>query len=199
VTWDPVRSDYLITTSRDKTIKIWDIRTEKATTVPTDFVTMYTACSPDGNTLAMGNPENVITFLDLRKLKIEGTIPIQPDDAYEISWNPTGDLLFVATGEGTINVYEYPSLKQAYVINAHTGTCFCIKFDPKKRQDRIGSLVFLLLSLFSHPKPARSLCFQILCHWKRGYLGGVVGYQRADLPPHLQQALLASEDNWLQL
>lgn len=148
VTWDPVRPEYLITTSRDKSVKVWDTRVEKATTVQTDSINMYTAFSPDGNTLAIGNMDNVINFLDIRKLKFENQINIQPDEAYEISWNPTGDLFFVTTGEGTVNVYEYPSLKQSYVINAHTGTCSCIKFDPKKRQF-LNFLSFFSFSLVS--------------------------------------------------
>jgi len=56
----------------------------------------------------------------------------------EITWNLTGDLFLLTTSQGTINVLEYPSLKEVHIVNAHPSNCFCIKFDPK------GRLFFIL-------------------------------------------------------
>jgi len=59
--------------------------------------------SPDGHTIAVGNKEDLITFIDMRTLK-----PISEQqfnfEVNEISWNNESDLFFLTNGLGCVYV-----------------------------------------------------------------------------------------------
>lgn len=58
----------------------------------------------------------------------------------EIKWNHAGDQFLLTTGNGTLNVLEYPTLKEAVPpIPAHTANCICIEYDPKGKYFATGS------------------------------------------------------------
>jgi THO complex subunit 3 len=57
----------------------------------------------------------------------------------EFGWNFAGDLFFLTTGQGTVRVLEYPSLKPVCTIEAHTANCFVLDFDPRGRFMATGS------------------------------------------------------------
>jgi len=59
--------------------------------------------SPDGHTIAVGNKEDLITFIDMRTLK-----PISEQqfnfEVNEMSWNNESDLFFLTNGLGCVYV-----------------------------------------------------------------------------------------------
>lgn len=59
--------------------------------------------SPDGHTIAVGNKEDLITFIDMRILK-----PISEQqfnfEVNEMSWNNESDLFFLTNGLGCVYV-----------------------------------------------------------------------------------------------
>lgn len=59
--------------------------------------------SPDGRTIAVGNKEDLITFIDMRTLK-----PISEQqfnfEVNEMSWNNESDLFFLTNGLGCVYV-----------------------------------------------------------------------------------------------
>jgi THO complex subunit 3 len=59
--------------------------------------------SPDGHTIAVGNKEDLITFIDMRTLK-----PISEQqfnfEVNEMSWNNESDLFFFTNGLGCVYV-----------------------------------------------------------------------------------------------
>lgn len=59
--------------------------------------------SPDGHTIAVGNKEDLITFIDMRTLK-----PISEQqfnfEVNEMSWNNESDLFFLTNGLGCVHV-----------------------------------------------------------------------------------------------
>jgi len=57
----------------------------------------------------------------------------------EISWNNTGDLFFLTTGNGTVEVMKYPQLERFRTLYAHTANCYCIEFDPIGKYFAAGS------------------------------------------------------------
>lgn len=97
--------------------------------------------SPDGNTIAFGNRDDVVSFVDFRKRKVrakqlpggrEGVWPsgqhlmplfvphrqcqIMKTQKYsyeinEISWSNCGTAFFLTTGSGTIEILQYPNLE----------------------------------------------------------------------------------------
>ena len=59
--------------------------------------------SPDGTTIAVGNKEDLITFIDVRshRSKAEEQFKFEVN---EISWNNDGDLFFLTSGQGSIHI-----------------------------------------------------------------------------------------------
>ncbi|KAI8801495.1 WD40-repeat-containing domain protein [Cladochytrium replicatum] len=143
--WDPTHPDKLATASVDKSVRLWDVRAHNraAHTISTSGENINIVWSPDGKTIAVGNKEDVITFIDPRSVgdTKKGVIKTLANDVEinEISWNYSSDLFFMSTGQGTIRILEYPSLRHAYTVNAHTANCYCLEFDPRGRYFATGS------------------------------------------------------------
>ncbi|XP_065924938.1 uncharacterized protein [Magallana gigas] len=94
--------------------------------------------SPDGSIIAVGNKDDLITFIDVRshRSKAEEQFKFEVN---EISWNHDGDLFFLTSGQGSINILSYPDLKLQHTLNAHPANCICIEFDPKGKYFATGS------------------------------------------------------------
>lgn len=74
----------------------------------------------------------MISFIDTRTFKIEKTAQFNVE-VNEISWNPTGDLFLLTTGQGTVKVLDYHTMAELHVLDAHTANCYCLEFDPRGR------------------------------------------------------------------
>ncbi|KAI4307793.1 hypothetical protein L6164_030937 [Bauhinia variegata] len=57
----------------------------------------------------------------------------------EIAWNMTGEMFFLTTGNGTVEVLAHPSLRHLDTLMAHTAGCYCIAIDPVGRYFAVGS------------------------------------------------------------
>lgn len=94
--------------------------------------------SPDGQTIAVGNKDDVVTFIDAKthRSKAEEQFKFEVN---EISWNNDNNMFFLTNGNGCINILSYPELKPVQSINAHPSNCICIKFDPMGKYFATGS------------------------------------------------------------
>ncbi|KAK2106965.1 THO complex subunit 3 [Saguinus oedipus] len=131
--------DLFVTASGDKTIRIWDVRTTKCiATVNTKGENINICWSPDGQTIAVGNKDDVVTFIDVKthRSKAEEQFKFEVN---EISWNNDNNKFFLTNGNGCINILSYPELKPVQSINAHPSNCICIKFDPMGKYFVTGS------------------------------------------------------------
>lgn len=127
---DPNR---IATASVDKTCRIWDIRSGKCIqTVATDGQNINVNWSPDGSCIAVGNKEDVVSFIDTKTMKTFK----KTNFSYEINemvWNLKSDRLFFTNGRnsnGEIEVHTYPELKPVTRIPAHMSNCTCIAMSP---------------------------------------------------------------------
>lgn len=137
--WHATLPDLLSTASGDKTVRIWDVRAGKcSTTVNTKGENINITWSPDGNTIAVGNKEDLVTFIDTRTHKIRAEEQFN-FEVNEIAWNNTSDLFFLTNGQGCIHVLSYPDLELQHMLKAHPGTCICIEFDPTGKYFATGS------------------------------------------------------------
>ncbi|XP_026482820.1 THO complex subunit 3-like [Ctenocephalides felis] len=137
--WHASQPDLLSTASGDKSVRIWDARVAKcAATINTKGENINITWSPDGNTIAVGNKEDLVTFIDTKTHKILAEEQYN-FEVNEISWNNSSNLFFLTNGQGCIHVMSYPKLELLHVLKAHPATCICIEFDPTGRYFATGS------------------------------------------------------------
>lgn len=162
--WHPTNPNLLVTASGDRTIRVWDTRggnSPRCTDVVNTKGENINICwSPDGSTIAVGNKEDLITFIDAKTYKIQREEQFK-FEVNEISWNNRNDLFFLTNGHGCINILSYPELKPIETLNAHPANCICIKFDPTGRYFATGS-ADALVSLWDLDELTCVQCFSRL-------------------------------------
>lgn len=63
----------------------------------------------------------------------------------EMAWDPSGQLFFLTTGGGTVEVFRYDEMLKAgdtasaRTLHAHTANCYCIEFAPSGEYFAVGS------------------------------------------------------------
>ncbi|XP_050036485.1 THO complex subunit 3 [Dermacentor andersoni] len=145
--WHPSNPDHLATASLDKTVRLWDARTQKSiAVVGTKGENINICWSPDGQTIAVGNKEDLVSFIDVRSHKVRTDQQFK-FEVNEISWNNTNTHFFLTSGQGCIHILSYPDLQLQTVLNAHPANCICIEFDPTGKYFATGS-VDALVSLW---------------------------------------------------
>ncbi|XP_058219083.1 THO complex subunit 3-like isoform X2 [Rhododendron vialii] len=137
--WDPKHSDLIATASGDKTVCLWDARSGKCTQqAELSDENINITYKPDGTHIAVGNRDDELTILDVRKFKAIHKQKFSYE-VNEMAWSMTGDRLFLTTGNGTVEVLAYPSLQPLDTLVAHTASCYCIAIDPLGRYFAVGS------------------------------------------------------------
>ena len=66
--------------------------------------------SPDGSTVAVGNKDDLVSFIDIRTHKSKHDEQFK-FEVNEISWNNDGDLFFLTSGPGALHIYRFVTLK----------------------------------------------------------------------------------------
>jgi THO complex subunit 3 len=61
--------------------------------------------APDGKTIAVGNKEDLVTFIDYKTHKTKKDEQFK-FEVNEFSWNNDGDLFFLTSGQGQIHILE---------------------------------------------------------------------------------------------
>lgn len=91
LTWHSFNPELVATASGDKTVRIWDTRAYKnVSTINTKGENINITWARDGNTIAVGNKEDLITFIDSRTNKIRAEEKFN-FEINEIMWNLGSD------------------------------------------------------------------------------------------------------------
>ena len=131
--WHPTNPQLFATASGDKTVRVWDVRTGKAAaTVATKGENLNITWSPKGETIAVGNKDDLISFIDCKSFKIKAEKQFK-FEVNEICWDNSGNNFFLTTGLGTVQVLDYPGLKKIDELEAHTANCIAIQFRYEKK------------------------------------------------------------------
>ncbi|XP_076812837.1 THO complex subunit 3-like [Clavelina lepadiformis] len=137
--WNPTNSEVFATASGDKTVRVWDGRSGNCTsTINTKGENINICWSPNGQSIAVGNKEDLVTFIDTKTFKPRAHEQFKVE-VNEITWNNTNDLFFLTTGLGTVQIYSYPDLKLIQSLQGHTANCICIKFGNRGKYFATGS------------------------------------------------------------
>jgi len=145
--WDPCNPEVLCTASGDKTVRIWDARSNKQVhAVETRGENINVRWSPDSQHIAVGDKDDYISFVEMRKTKTLKSIKFTCE-VNEMAWEKVhshGRLFFLTTGNGTVEIYRYADLLKPaeptplHSLQAHTANCYCIDFDPKGEHFAVG-------------------------------------------------------------
>lgn len=145
--WHPSNPDLLATASLDKTVRLWDARVQKSVaTIATKGENINICWSPDGQTIGVGNKEDLVTFIDVKshKIRVDQQFKFEVN---EISWNIENSHFFLTNGQGCIHILSWPELQLQHILTAHPANCICIEFDPTGKYFATGS-VDALVSLW---------------------------------------------------
>eukprot|EP00871_Galdieria_phlegrea_P002410 jgi/Galph1/316/GphlegSOOS_G5038.1 len=129
--WDPVNSNRLITASLDRKVLLWDLRDSSSgpvSTLETEGENINLAWSPDSTYCAVGDKDDVLNFIDIRKFSVFHTIQFS-EEVNEFKWNPAGPFFFLTLGKEIV-IMEWPSMKYLERFQVHTDRCYCLEFDP---------------------------------------------------------------------
>ena len=139
VCWDPTSAERLVTVSGDKTLRAWDVRSGSkcVATVNTSGENINLAWHPDGSIVAVSDRDDVVSFVDTRKHRVIGTQKF-PLELNEMCWSPSGGVLWVTTGLGTVEVHSWPLSRRLLSIKAHAAGCYAIDIDPSGQRVALG-------------------------------------------------------------
>lgn len=62
-----------------------------------------------------------------------GLTYVYPIEVNEIVFSTNSDLFFLTAGDGTVKIYNWPSLTPYHTLFAHPANCFCLDLDPRGR------------------------------------------------------------------
>lgn len=112
-------------------MRFWDARAGKLThSVTTSGENINLAWNHDGSQVAVGNKEDVISFIDTRTYKLLAKTKF-PNEVNEFAWSHGGQLFFVTTGAGTVEISSYPELKPLRTLQGHTSPVYCLAFSDR--------------------------------------------------------------------
>mmetsp|Transcript_12786 Transcript_12786/g.21732 ORF Transcript_12786/g.21732 Transcript_12786/m.21732 type:complete len:296 (-) Transcript_12786:288-1175(-) len=129
--WHPSTPYELATASSDKSVRFWDTRSGKCThTIATSGENINLAWNKQGTEIAVGNKNDLISIIDTRKYKALKTAQF-PFEVNEISWNEAGNLFFLCTGNGSVEILRYPELKTTRSLKGHSAIVYALALSDK--------------------------------------------------------------------
>lgn len=124
--WKPTHPDQLASASGDKTVRFWDIKNSKSgATVNTGAPNIFLTWHPEGNLVAVGNKENTISIVDVRKYRILKQHKFN-HEVNEIAWDASGKYFLTTTGDGAVEILSYPNMDFCRSLQAHSSSCYCM-------------------------------------------------------------------------
>ncbi|EPQ28604.1 uncharacterized protein PFL1_03907 [Pseudozyma flocculosa PF-1] len=151
--WSPTAPDQIATASADKSVRIWDIRSAKATQViSTPGSNINIAYHPHGHQVAVGDKADTISIIDVKMGRIVETVQDRSrgpvEEINEFTWSPDGSLFLLTSGTGSIHIHDARNplegdantakgaatrWSRLHTMVAHTANVFCIEMDPSSR------------------------------------------------------------------
>lgn len=123
VSWSP-DGQKLASSSKDGTIRIWEVETGRTITTLTEQIGKFNrvAWSPDGRILALSSEDKTVQLWDIEIEKVFITFKGHQESVFNLSWSPKGRWL--ASGdENTIRLWDTTSgrLQKTFQTKPHHG------------------------------------------------------------------------------
>lgn len=139
----PTSPEMFATTGMDQLLNVYDMRVG---TRPVHFFTLSSRClfadwSPDGNTIAVGLASNIVTFVDCLSWKEKSDRKLSFDsNVNQFRWTPDGKRMVFGRGDGSVDIYNWPSLKFSLSFRGNVCASVAVAVDPLARFFAIASL-----------------------------------------------------------
>ena len=95
------------------------------------------AWSPDGRHVAVGDRGDCVTVLDVRTHAAVSSTKFD-FEVNEFCWDRSGELFFVTSGAGSVEVLRFPGWTPLHTLQAHTGGCYCLALSPQPEGDMLA-------------------------------------------------------------
>lgn len=120
----------LASSSKDSTIKLWDIRNGQLKTTLTghSFDITSVAFSPNGQTLASGSSDRTIKLWDVHSGKLKSTLTKHSGSVKSVAFSPDGQTL--ASGGEAIKLWDVRTGKLKNTLTGHSGLSDFVAFSP---------------------------------------------------------------------
>ncbi|WP_192883602.1 trypsin-like peptidase domain-containing protein [Streptomyces xinghaiensis] len=111
--------DTLATGSRDRTVRLWDLRTHRrlATLTGHGRSVGSVAFSPDGKTLASGGEDRTVRLWDVRTRRWSATLP--GSTSSPVVFSPGGDVLATGGEQGTVRLWDVRTRRPLATLRSH--------------------------------------------------------------------------------
>jgi WD40 repeat protein len=111
----------LVSGSKDKTIKIWDMRTKQLRHTLTEHIDWVTslALSADGQTLVSGSSDKTIKIWDMRTRQLRHTLTGHTGSAWSLALSADGQTLVSGSGDKTIKIWDMRTGQLRRTLTGH--------------------------------------------------------------------------------
>ncbi|MCL1474587.1 AAA-like domain-containing protein [Argonema antarcticum] len=122
----------LASASLDKTIKLWDLQTQKliATLSGHSESVRSVAFSPDGKTLASASADKTIKLWNLQTQKLIATLSGHSESVRSVAFSPDGKTLASAGDDKTIKLWNPQTHKLIATLSGHSKEVYSVAFSP---------------------------------------------------------------------
>lgn len=140
VIWSPV-SDYLATSSADKTVKIWDVETGLCVRTFTnqDGFMGTLAWSPDGTRVAFGASKHTVLVVDVYTGKVVLHLKCH-EEITALTWSPDGTRIASSTRAGTVRIWNAVSGQLMTEISTGVEWIWMMAWSPDGSRIAFGGL-----------------------------------------------------------
>jgi len=131
IAWSPDGS-YLASPSKDKTIRIWDVRSGACVRTLQEHTGEVNSVAwlPDGQRLASASDDETIHLWEVRSGKYLQTLNGHTDFVNSVAWSPDGQRLASASADKTIRLWEATSGKHLQTLQGHTASVRGVAWSP---------------------------------------------------------------------
>ena len=128
--------------SRDKTIKLWDVQSQRqiATLTGHSDDVEFVAFSPDGRTLASGSRDKTIKLWDVQSQRQIATLTGHSGYVGSVAFSPDGRTLASGSEDNTIKLWDVQSQREIATLTGHSSWVWSVAFSPDGRMLASGSL-----------------------------------------------------------
>jgi THO complex subunit 3 len=136
----PMHSFLFATAGADRLVNLYDVRASSSPVrgCTTDHPNINMDWSPDGKCLVVGDREDVLYVIDADKMVIVRKMK-QDIEINQMKWNRSGTMLFLACGDGGVELRAWPSMDTNHKLRGHRDRCYSIAYDPTGQRFAVTS------------------------------------------------------------